>query len=243
MIGTDGHTSTITGDIPAMKNIKLVAYARHDNTNVKIPSDVKVYKEYEEMLDREQLDIVGICLPYYLNATASIAAAQRKIHIMTEKPVATTLDDLERLFKAVTANRVRLTTLLSMRLDPQYQAIRETIAAGKIGEPILATAQKSYKFGKNRPETAPTHGDDRLRIIGSGGVLEIKDGGQRVELISSAADAVDIQLPERKSFLADFIAELRGQGKHVLAPEEPFEMTRVALLAHRSAEQKRIITL
>ena len=318
MIGTDGHTATITGDIPSMENVKLVAYARYDNTNVKIPSDVKVYKEYEEMLDREQLDIVGICLPYYLNATASIAAAQRKIHIMTEKPVATTLDDLNRLLKAVTANRVRLTTLLNMRMEPQYQAIREAITLGKIGEPILATAQKSYKFGKNRPdfykdpqmyggtipwvgihpidyihfttsldytgvaafqgnkdhpdypgcqdyagillslsnggatvinldflrpETAPTHGDDRLRVIGSEGVLEIKDGGQRIELISSASEAVDLQLPERKSFLADFVAELRGQGDHVLAPEEPFEMTRVALLAHQSAEQKRIIVL
>lgn len=318
MIGTDGHTSTIIDDLPTTKNVKLVAYANHDNPNLKLPSDVKIYKEYAEMLDKEHLDIVGICLPYYLNATASIAASQRRIHIISEKPVATTLDDLNRLLKAVTTNRVRLTTLLSMRMEPQYQAIHAAVAAGKIGEPILATAQKSYIFGKSRPdfyknpemyggtipwigiyfidcihyttnldytevvafqgnknhpdypgcqdyagillslgnggtaminldflrpETAPSHGDDRLRVIGSEGVLEIKDLGQRVELISSTTKPVDIKLPENKSFLADFIAELRGQGNHVLAPEEPFEMARVALLAHQSAEQKKIIKL
>ena len=94
-----------------------------------------------------------------------------------------------------------------------------------------------------RPETAPTHGDDRLRVVGSEGVLEIKDSGKRVELISSSQEQHDITLPESKSFFADFIAELKGQGKHVLAPEEPFEMTRVSLLAHQSAKRNRIITL
>ena len=205
-----------------------------------------------------------------------------------------------------------------MRMGPQYQAIHKAIEDGKIGEPILATAQKSYKFGKSRPEfyknkemyggtipwvgihaidyihfttklnytqviafqgnkdhpdypgfedysgvllglsnggtaivnvdylrpeTAPTHGDDRLRVIGSEGVIEIKDLGKRVELITSSEKAYDIPLPEAKSFFADSIAELRGEGKHILSPEEPFEMTRVALLAHQSANQNRIIRL
>ena len=270
------------------------------------------------MLDREELDIVGVCMPYYLNATASVAVAKKKIHVITEKPIATTLEDLEKLIDAVVGNRVRLTTLLSMRLDPHYQAIHDAIAAGMIGEPILATAQKSYKFGESRPdfykkietyggtipwigihtidyihfttqldytrvaafqgnkdhpdypgfqdhagilftmsnggtalinldylrpETALSHGDDRLRVIGSEGVLEIKDSGKRVELISSSHKPHDITLPERKSFFADFVSELRGQGSHVLSPEEPFEMTRVALLAHQSAEQNRVIKL
>ena len=94
-----------------------------------------------------------------------------------------------------------------------------------------------------RPEKATTHGDDRLRVIGSEGVLEIKDSGKRVELISSSHEPFDIPLPEEKSFFADFVGELRGEGRHILSPEEPFEMTRVALLAHQSAKQNRIITL
>jgi len=318
MIGTVGHTGTILDGIPLIKGAKLVAYSNYENPNLKIPAGTRIYKDYEEMLDREEIDLIGVCMPYYLNATASIAAAKRQIHVMTEKPVATTLDDLEKLLETVIANKVRLTTLLSMRLDPHYQAIHDAIAGGKIGEPILATAQKSYRFGKSRPEfykeietyggtipwigihtidyihyttqldytqvaafqgnkdhpdypgfqdhagilfemsnggtalinldylrpeTAPTHGDDRLRVIGSEGVLEIKDSGKRVELISSSQEQYDITLLERKSFFADFVDELREQGKHVLSPEEPFEMTRVSLLAHQSAERNRIITL
>ena len=42
--------------------------------------------------------------------------------------------------------------MLGMRMEPRFQAIRREIAAGTIGEPILATAQKSYKFGESRPD-------------------------------------------------------------------------------------------
>ncbi|MBN1292874.1 MAG: Gfo/Idh/MocA family oxidoreductase [Candidatus Latescibacteria bacterium] len=318
MIGTTGHTSTILGELNEVNNVKLVTYSNCENSNIKLPENVRIYKEYEEMLDKEDIDVVGVCMPYYLNATASVAVAEKKIHVITEKPVAITMADLKKLLAAVKKNKVRLTTLLSMRLDPQYQAIHNAVAEGKIGEPILATAQKSYRFGESRPEfykkietyggtipwigihtldyihyttqldytrvvafqgnkdhpdypgfqdyagmllemnnggtamvnldylrpeTAPTHGDDRLRIVGSEGVVEIKDLGERVELITSTQGLYDIELPARKSFFADFISELRGQGKHVLSPEEPFEMTRVSLLAHQSAVNNTIINL
>ena len=324
MIGTGGNTgrigrlTTLIEDVSKIKNVKLVACSNYDDPNLKLPSDIKLYKEYMEMLDKEHIDIVVIFLPYYRNAETSIAVAQRGIHIISDKPIATTLDDLNRLLKTVISNRVRLTVLISMRLEPPYQAIHTAIAEGKIGEPILASAQKTYKFGASRPDfykipemyggtipwigiyfvdcihyttnldytevvafqgnkahpdypgcqdyagamfttnnggtamvnmdflrpaTAPSHGDDRLRVIGSDGVIEIKDLAQRVELISSKTKPVDLQLPEAVPYLADFIKELRGQGTHIIRPEEPFEMTRAALLANQSSEQKRVIKL
>lgn len=318
MIGVEGHTPMILGDLDKVKNVKLVAYAHHGNSVANLPKETKLYGTYEEMFDKEQIDVAGIFMPLYMNAQVSMAAAKKKIHIITEKPVATTLNDLKLLMKTVIENKVRLTTLLGMRLSPPFQAIRKVVAEGKIGEPIVMTAQKSYKFGKARPdfykkkemyggtipwigihaidyvhyttgldfvgvaafqgnknhpdypgcedyagvifrmnnngttlinidylrpETAPTHGDDRLRVIGSQGVVEIKDLGQRVELISSSSKPVDISLPVEKSFLADFVSELRGTGKHILSPEEPFEMTRVSLLAHQAALQGSVIKL
>lgn len=318
MIGTIGHTPMILDDLAKVKNVKLVAYANHNNLMKRLPKETKLYDTYEEMLDNEQIDVAGIFMPLYMNAQVSMAVAKRKIHVITEKPVATTLKDLKILMETVIGNKVRLTTLLGMRLSPPFQVIHNAVTEGKIGEPILMTAQKSYKFGTSRPdffkkkemyggtipwigihaidyvhfttglhfnsvaafqgnknhpdypgcedyagvlltmsnngitlinidylrpETAPSHGDDRLRIIGTEGVIEIKDLGTRVELITASAKPVDIPLPEEKSFLADFIAELRGAGKHVLSPEEPFEMSRVALVAHQSAIQGSVIKL
>ncbi len=318
MIGTVGHTGTILNDLPKVRGTKLAAYSNHNNRKLRNAEGIRRYDEYEEMLEKEELDVVGVCLPYYQNATASIAVAKKKIHIITEKPVATNMKDFNALLDAVIKNKVRLTALLGMRLAPPYQAIYKAVKEGKIGEPILATAQKSYKFGKSRPEfykvsetyggtipwvgihcidyihyttnlnftevlafqgnkdhpdyqgfedyagillrmsnggtaminidylrpeTAPTHGDDRLRISGSEGVIETKDLGARVELITSSEKPYNVPLPEGKSFFADFIAELRGEGEHILTPEEPFEMTRVGLLAHQAAVQNKTIKL
>ncbi len=318
MIGSVGHTNLILSGIAKLPNVELAAYSNLGDSQMELPRSLKKYEDYEEMLDKEKLDLVGVCLPYYLNASASIAVAERGIHVITEKPVATNLKDFSKLRKAVVGNRVRLTTLLNMRFEPRFQAIHTAITEGAIGEPILATAQKSYKFGESRPdfykdvatyggtipwvgihaidyihyttrldfnavatfqgnkdhpdypgcqdyvgslftlsnggtamvnmdflrpETAPTHGDDRLRVMGSEGVIEIFDGGTRVELISSSHGPRDLELPDEISLFEDFISELRGESVHILSPEEPFEMTRVALLAHQSGEKGKVIEL
>jgi len=318
MIGNVGHINTILKDIPTLPNVDLVAYSEISGNGPDLADSVKIYKTYEEMLDREKLDVVGVCLPYYRNAKASIAAAERGLQIITEKPAATNLDDFAALRYAVVKNKIRLTALLEMRCDGRFQAIHKAVGEGAIGTPILVTAQKSYKFGKSRPdfykdietyggtipwvgihaidyihyttrldyksvaafqgnmdhpeypgcqdyvgtlfslsnggtalinmdylrpETAPSHGDDRLRIIGSEGVIEVKDLGKRVELINSSNEAVDLEMPERISFMTDFITELRGGKQHLLAPEEPLEITRVALLAHQAAEKGMLISL
>ena len=64
-----------------------------------------------------------------------------------------------------------------------------------------------------RPDQAPTHGDDRLRVIGSKGVLETRDLNSRVELITHEQGPRDLPTPETVPLFADFIGCLRGQVK------------------------------
>ena len=85
----------------------------------------RIYDQFERMLEEEELDVVGVCLPYYRNAEASIAAARKGIHIVSEKPVATTLADLAALKKAVDRIEGPLTSLMNMRCFPPYRAARQ----------------------------------------------------------------------------------------------------------------------
>ena len=95
LIGTDGHTSILLGTIAHLPNVELVAFAKSlpedDATGMKrnkvFTEKTRIYNQFEEMLDKEELDVVGVCLPYYRNAEASIAAARKGIHIVSEKPV------------------------------------------------------------------------------------------------------------------------------------------------------------
>jgi predicted dehydrogenase len=175
MIGTSGHTELVLEALPEIPGARLVAYALKDGQRLqkdiaKTPyadtfqadfdqvrshpafrPDTRIYDTYQEMLAKERLDVVGICLPYSINAFAAMAAAQRGIHVMSEKPLATELEDLVQLQRTVERAGVHISAMLEMRLSPGIRTVHHVITQGHIGEPVLATGQKSYKFGKTRP--------------------------------------------------------------------------------------------
>jgi len=70
---------------------------------------------------------------------------------MSEKPLATELEHLSKLERVVDRTGTQVSAMLDMRLEPEIRTVRDVISRGLIGEPILATAQKSYKFGNSRP--------------------------------------------------------------------------------------------
>src|SRR4051812_19342420 len=47
------------------------------------------YQSFEEMLKKEKLDIVALCTPSGLHPDQTIIAARHRVHVMTEKPMAT----------------------------------------------------------------------------------------------------------------------------------------------------------
>ena len=91
-----------------------------------------------------------------------------------------------------------------------------------------------------RPDGATSHGDDRLRIAGQRGVVEVVDRGTRLHVIDRDRDVPDWPLvhPERTLF-SDFMAALTGQGELLAPAEDAFAVTRFAILATESADTGR----
>ncbi len=126
LIGLDGHTNEILDDLPSIPGAVLTAAARAEVGNdfsrltnhPAITSATRYYNDPREMLDKEKLDIVGVCPPNYLIAPYATAAAERGIHVLAEKPLAIDLPALNRLREAVTRNKVRLAALFAMRHYP-----------------------------------------------------------------------------------------------------------------------------
>ena len=141
LIGTVGHVGTVLDGIPKNEGARLVAACKatddDDLSRIRghaaFTDETSEYGGFQEMLDSEDLDLVGICRPYYLNAEAVIASARRGLHIICEKPVATELSDLEQIEKAVAASGIRLTAMLGMRLSPSFRAARQAVASGDVG--------------------------------------------------------------------------------------------------------------
>ena len=61
---------------------------------------VALYSDYIEMLESEKLDAVHICTPHYLHADMIIAALERGIHVLCEKPLCIREEDIDRILEA-----------------------------------------------------------------------------------------------------------------------------------------------
>jgi len=154
MIGSYGHTGVVLDGAGQLSDVELSAVARwgaddplsYVGKHPSVGANVPVYDDYRAMLDKVRPDVVGVFMPLYRNAEASVAAAEAGCHVISEKPLATTLEDLARLRQAVGKAGVRVAALLNLRGEPAFLAVRSLVADGVIGEPILATGQKSYPF-------------------------------------------------------------------------------------------------
>jgi predicted dehydrogenase len=85
-----------------------------------------------------------------------------------------------------------------------------------------------------RPAKAPTHDDDRLRLVGSKGVLEVRFG--KVFVIDEEGER-ELPLVETETELfEEFVLEIEGKGKCRVSAEDAFFATRVALAARESQD-------
>jgi len=96
--------------------------------------NVKYYLDYKEMIEKENLDAIHICLPHYLHAPVTIYAAQKKLHVLTEKPMATNVADALAMIKACEENGVVLGVIFQNRYNPGALFIKETLMSGELGK-------------------------------------------------------------------------------------------------------------
>lgn len=89
-----------------------------------------------------------------------------------------------------------------------------------------------------RPDSAPTHDDDRVRIVGTKGILEIRD--QKVYLLLGQSVSEVGQDPSLNLF-SDFLQYIRGQGECLISAEESFYISYASLMARESADVGRAL--
>ena len=92
------------------------------------------YRDPAEMLDRERLDVVSVCVWHTGHARWTIAAAARRPRaILCEKPMAETLGRAEEMMVACRRNHVKLAIGHQRRFLPAYTLARDLIAQGAVG--------------------------------------------------------------------------------------------------------------
>jgi predicted dehydrogenase len=95
----------------------------------------QAFADYHRMLDEVRPDIVSVC-PRWLDQHHAMirAAAERGIHIFTEKPFCRTLEEADDLVNVCEAKKVKLAIAHQTRYSPTLDVIRQLIDSGRIGK-------------------------------------------------------------------------------------------------------------
>jgi len=114
-------------------------------------------RAYEEMVRRDDIDVVVLCSINNLHAREAILAAEAGKHILIEKPVATTLPDLRAMRDAIHGAGVKTFVSFIARFYPIMQSIKQVLQEGLIGPIYFGAADYKHEVKgawKTDPEQA-----------------------------------------------------------------------------------------
>ncbi len=121
--------------VPATPELVKARFTRawnvdHAHNDIGIP---KVYDDYREMLDKERFDIVLFCPENARHGEVATAIAGHGAHMVTEKPMAASLAEAQRMADAAKAAKVELMINWPITWDSGVRKAKELVDAGAIG--------------------------------------------------------------------------------------------------------------
>ncbi|WP_077601905.1 Gfo/Idh/MocA family protein [Oceanobacillus sojae] len=125
----------------------LPEYAANENVEITAVCDVvgerareaavkyqaKAYTDYKTLLKEERIDAVSVCLPNYLHAPVSIDALNAGMHVLCEKPMATSIEEADKMIEAAERNGKKLMIGHNQRFVASHRKAKELIESGAIG--------------------------------------------------------------------------------------------------------------
>jgi D-xylose 1-dehydrogenase (NADP+, D-xylono-1,5-lactone-forming) len=118
---------------------------------------------YDALLNHPEIDVVYVSLPNHLHAAWSIRALRAGKHVLCEKPLALSLDEVDAMTAAAQETGRVLAEAFMYRHHPQTLKVKEIVAAGQLGR--LQLIKGAFTFALQR------EGDIRLRKETGGGSI------------------------------------------------------------------------
>jgi predicted dehydrogenase len=326
LIGSTGHWQTYAPSLGQVRDLTLVAVAASGPEETTGAFDhapgltmgTRRYDDARKMLDAERLDVVQVCCRADRQPAWVRMCLERSLPVMAEKPLAMDLPTLEVLFQAARKSNTALAPMHTMRGVAELAAVRQAVREGDIGNPMMSFSQKTYKWGKKRPddyrsratfpglapwvgihafdwlhwilgdvftevygregttahpdypacgsqaafiltmgnggvsavtldylrpETALTHGDERLRIAGALGVVETSLVEKRTTLVAAGAPPRLLKPVPQVDIFTQFARSLRGDSPPPLALHEACRITEIAIKAQQAVDTGSVVSL
>src|SRR5450755_4787567 len=107
-----------------------------------------VYTRYEELLKRDDLDAVDVCLHNNLHRPATVAGLEAGKHVYCEKPMAGSYADARAMWDAAQRTQKKLHIQLFTLYSNETRAAKELIELGELGEIYHARSSSARRRGR-----------------------------------------------------------------------------------------------
>lgn len=160
--------------IPSMQKSKFCEIAGISSRNMENAQTVakalnipKTYGSYEELLADPEIEAIYNPLPNHLHVPWTIKALEAGKHVLCEKPIAVTAQEMEQLIETSKKYpHLKVMEAFMYRFHPQWIKVKEIIEGGDIGE--VRSIDSVFTYHNVDPNNVRNK-----EIIGGGGVLDI----------------------------------------------------------------------
>jgi len=100
--------------------------------------------DFDQLLQRDDVDVVSICTPSGMHADMIVKAAAAGKHVLCEKPLDISVAKVDQAIAACRTHGVKLGGIFQNRLSPANQAIKKAIDNGVLGQLYIANCQVKW---------------------------------------------------------------------------------------------------
>ncbi len=176
-------------------NVKLVAICDIREEKLTEHYGQNLYTDVDEMLEKEELDFVSLCVPTYMHKDMAIKCMKAGVNVLCEKPMALEYDDCLEMIKVSEETGKRIMVAQVSRFSKDMTIVKELVDSGKMGKPVSAF----FTAGDDKPTWGykDWFKDDKL------------SGGCMLDLQAHTIDLINwfFGLPEFTSVVAKKCAE------------------------------------
>ncbi|MGL5693789.1 MAG: Gfo/Idh/MocA family protein [Peptostreptococcaceae bacterium] len=181
VIGLGDVSIVHTNAIKLSDKADLVAVCDTDETKKDLVENTNFYTDYNEMIEKENLDCVHICLPHYLHypVTKEITSNFKKINVLLEKPLCLNVEEVEKFNELDKETDANICICLQNRYNHTVKTLLEIIESKQYGNVKAIKGIVAW----NRPEAYYTVKPWRGKMEYAGGGVMINQAVHTIDLM------------------------------------------------------------
>lgn len=128
--------------------VELTAVADTDPSRLRLVSGPRRYEDCRRLLAEESVDLLSVCVPTRLHREVALAAIEKGVPTLIEKPIAAALDEGREIALAARDAGVPLMIGHVERFNPAVLELRRRLRAGELGRVFQVHARRTGPFPK-----------------------------------------------------------------------------------------------